>query len=79
MESGLFGPLGVDKYVEYCRDIRESGSYLLDVISDILDLSRTEAGHAKLDIQDLAVPVQGAAINAEHGHKISVSCSPHGA
>jgi two-component system cell cycle sensor histidine kinase PleC len=49
MESGMFGPLGADKYDEYCRDIRESGQYLLDVINDVLDMSKIEAGRLKLD------------------------------
>ena len=49
MESGLFGPLGDGKYLEYCRDIRESGSYLLDVINDILDMSKIEAGRTNLE------------------------------
>lgn len=44
MVSGLFGPLGSEKYAEYAGDIRESGQYLLDVISDILDMSKIEAG-----------------------------------
>ncbi|MGA0561235.1 PAS domain-containing sensor histidine kinase [Ancylobacter sp. VNQ12] len=51
MESGLFGPLGSDKYNEYCRDIRDSGRYLLDVINDILDMSRIEAGRVHLNLQ----------------------------
>ncbi len=51
MESGMFGDLGVDKYREYCRDIRESGQYLLDVINDILDMSKIEAGRLKLDFE----------------------------
>ena len=48
MESGMFGPLGADKYDEYCNDIRASGLYLLEVINDILDMSRIEAGRQRL-------------------------------
>ena len=48
MESGMFGPLGAEKYSEYSRDIRESGCYLLDVINDILDMSKIEAGGIRL-------------------------------
>ena len=44
MELAMFGPLGAEKYTEYSRDIRESGQYLLDVINDILDMSKIEAG-----------------------------------
>jgi two-component system cell cycle sensor histidine kinase PleC len=55
MESGMFGALGADKYHEYCRDIRESGQYLLDVINDILDMSRIEAGRLKLNFEDVAL------------------------
>jgi two-component system cell cycle sensor histidine kinase PleC len=49
MESGMFGPLGTDKYREYCSDIRQSGQYLLEVINDILDMSKIEAGRIRLD------------------------------
>ena len=49
MESGMFGPLGTDKYREYCCDIRQSGQYLLEVINDILDMSKIEAGRIQLD------------------------------
>ena len=53
MESGMFGALGADKYYEYCRDIKQSGQYLLDVINDILDMSKIEAGRLKLDLEDI--------------------------
>ena len=45
----MFGPLGTDKYREYCRDIHQSGQYLLEVINDILDMSKIEAGRIRLD------------------------------
>jgi len=51
MASGMFGPLGAEKYTEYCRDIRESGQYLLDVINDILDMSKIEAGRIRLETE----------------------------
>jgi two-component system cell cycle sensor histidine kinase PleC len=53
MESGMFGALGADKYHEYCRDIRQSGEYLLDVINDVLDMSKIEAGRLKLTPEDV--------------------------
>ena len=51
MEKGMFGKLGVDKYHEYCRDIHQSGQYLLDVINDVLDMSKIEAGRMKLELE----------------------------
>jgi two-component system, cell cycle sensor histidine kinase PleC len=53
MEGCLFGPLGAEKYNEYCSDIRESGKYLLDVINDVLDMSRIEAGRIRLDFEEV--------------------------
>ena len=55
MESGMFGPLGAEKYHEYCNDIRGSGQYLLEVINDILDMSKIEAGRIRLDFEDLSI------------------------
>ncbi len=53
MESGMFGALGSEKYREYCHDILTSGHYLLEVINDILDMSKIEAGRMKLDMEEL--------------------------
>src|SRR5499427_7166531 len=53
MQSGMFGPLGSDKYREYCHDIHQSGQYLLDVINDILDMSKIEAGRIRLDAEPI--------------------------
>lgn len=53
MGSGMFGALGSEKYQEYCTDIMTSGNYLLDVINDILDMSKIEAGRMKLDYEPL--------------------------
>ncbi len=63
MESNMFGPLGAEKYHEYCGDIHASGQYLLDVINDILDMSKIEAGRIRLDFEDLALdPLLGEAM-----------------
>jgi len=53
MENGMFGSLGSEKYREYCHDILTSGHYLLEVINDILDMSKIEAGRMKLDMEPL--------------------------
>ena len=42
------GPLGHDAYREYALFIRDSGEHLLDLITDILDLSKYEAGELAL-------------------------------
>jgi PAS domain S-box-containing protein len=45
MQQGIFGPLDNQNYREYIDAIADSGEHLLALISDILDLSRMEAGH----------------------------------
>lgn len=68
MQSGMFGPLGSPKYAEYAADIRESGAHLLDVINDILDMSKLEAGRFRLteDVVDLDMIV-GDAVRLTEG------------
>ena len=53
MEHQTFGALGNERYVEYCSHIRKSGENLLSVISDVLDMSRIEAGRLRLERETL--------------------------
>jgi two-component system cell cycle sensor histidine kinase PleC len=47
--NGMFGPLGSAKYCEYSKDIHDSGKHLLNVINDILDMSKIEAGQMRVE------------------------------
>ncbi|MCV6546864.1 MAG: ATP-binding protein [Cohaesibacter sp.] len=49
MQNEVLGPLPNEKYREYVSDINNSGNHLLNLINEILDLSRVEAGRYKLN------------------------------
>ncbi len=55
MVSEFLGPLGHERYKGYASDIRDSGRHLLDLINDLLDMSRIEAG--KLLLQRRALDI----------------------
>jgi PAS domain S-box-containing protein len=62
MRQGLFGALGDPRYTDYATLIYDSGQLLLDLISDMLDMARIEAGKLELNIErvDLAGTIEDA-------------------
>ncbi len=51
----VLGPIENESYKEYARDINQSGNHLLNLINEILDLSRIEAG--RYDLKEEAVTI----------------------
>lgn len=55
LAAETLGPLGNQKYREYAKDIKQSGTHLLHIINDLLEVSRVEAEQVELDEQQIMV------------------------
>src|SRR5262249_62025203 len=55
LSDRMFGELN-EKQEEYLKDIYASGTHLLSLINDILDLSKIEAGQMELELTDFHLP-----------------------
>ncbi len=55
MRDEKLGGLGVDQYKTYCHDIHDSATHLLNIINDILDVSKAEVGKLQLSEQNVSV------------------------
>jgi len=51
MRDEMFGPVGNDRYIGYINDIANAGEHILQLVGDLLDLSKIEAGEMSFEIE----------------------------
>ena len=55
MMKEMFGPLSPARYVDYIKDIHESGTHLYGLINDVLDVSKIESGKITLNLSEIDI------------------------
>ena len=50
-----FGPIHNDRYKDYLRDINRSGNHVLDLVNDLLDISKIEAGQQEMSYEAVSL------------------------
>ena len=55
MVDEKFGPIANDRYRDYLRDINRSGTHVLDLVNDLLDISKIEAGQQEMDYEAVSL------------------------
>lgn len=55
MVEERFGPIGSPRYLEYAHDIGNSGKHVLDIVNDLLDISKIEAGQVSMEFVSVSL------------------------
>jgi signal transduction histidine kinase len=55
IKNQMFGPVQNDRYTTYAGNIHESGTHLLGLINEVLDMAKLESGQVELQEEDVSV------------------------